>query len=78
MEILNVPFEWLIGFVFLLTALYVLLRGMRLPADFSEKEKARAELKRKVREMEQIEAELFPAESPKAKAPSQPESTGKK
>ena len=48
MEILELPFTWLIGIVFGLGALYVFLRGLRLPPNFTEKQKERVELKRKI------------------------------
>jgi hypothetical protein len=53
MDIFNVPLSLQIGILIGVAALYVLLRGLELPKDYTQKQAARKELKRKIAEMEQ-------------------------
>jgi hypothetical protein len=53
MDIFNVPLSLQIGILIGVAALYVFLRGLELPKDYTQKQAARKELKQKIAEMEQ-------------------------
>lgn len=52
-EIANVPISMLCIIIFALLALFVIIRGFKLPADFFERDKLRAAMRKRLRELEE-------------------------
>jgi hypothetical protein len=52
MNISNIPISVLCITIFALIALFVIIRGFKLPADFFERDRQRAAMRRRLRELE--------------------------
>jgi hypothetical protein len=82
MDIANIPIPVLGIIIFALLCLFMIVRGLKLPADFYERDKQRAAMRRRLRELEaagQTEGEAaVPAPAVKQeKRPEPPKSAGK-